>query len=192
MKSDDFLQTDILAELQWEPRLNADHIDVSVNEGIVTLTGHVSSFVEKHGLRWRPERVYGVKAVADELDVELPDHCKRSDEEVAQSCVNALKSISTVPYEQIEVTVSNGWVRLEGVVEWQYQREAAMNAVGHLTGVVGVYGNITVLTHVSPSDVKGRSRRHSGVRPNRRPANHRRGVRRQGDPIRECPLVGRT
>jgi osmotically-inducible protein OsmY len=156
MKTDTELQRDVLDELKWEPSVNAAHVGVSVKDGIVTLTGHVPSFSEKYYAEKAAKRVYGVKAVANELDVKLPGSSKRTDEDIAKACVNALKSNYSVPQDKIKVIVNDGWVTLEGEVEWQYQKEAAVNAVRHLTGVTGVSNSITVKPHVSPTDVKAK------------------------------------
>ena len=156
MKSDSELKRDVENELKWEPSVNEAHIGVSVKEGVVTLAGHVSSYAEKYGAEKAAKRVYGVKAVADELDVKLPGSAKRSDEDIAKACVSALQVNYSVPDEKVKVVVNDGWVTLEGEVEWQYQREAAMNAVRYLTGVKGVSNNITIKAQVSPKDVKNR------------------------------------
>ncbi len=156
MKSDKDLQHDVQEELKWEPSVNAAHIGVAVTGGVVTLTGHVPSYAEKYGAEKAAKRVYGVKAVADELDIKLPGSFKRTDEDIAQACVSALKDNYSVPHEKIKVVVNSGWVTLDGQVEWQYQKNAAMNAVRFLTGFTGVSNNITVKTHVSPSDVKNK------------------------------------
>jgi osmotically-inducible protein OsmY len=156
MMSDKDLQQDVLDELKWEPSVNAAHIGISVKNGVVTLSGHVPSYAEKHGAEKAAKRVYGVKAVADELDVKLPGSSKRTDEDIAQACVSALTANYSVPDEKIKVVVNNGRVALEGEVEWQFQREAAMNAVRYLTGVIGVADKITVKAHVSPSDVNNK------------------------------------
>src|SRR6516225_3765612 len=132
MKSDSELKRDVENELKWEPSVNEAHIGVSVKEGVVTLAGHVPSYAEKYGAEKAAKRVYGVKAVADELDVKLPGSAKRTDEDVAQACVTALKTNFKVPDQKIKVVVNNGWVTLEGEVEWQYQREAALDAVRYL------------------------------------------------------------
>ena len=154
MKTDLDLKDDVLDELGWEPSVNAAHIGVSVRDGIVTLTGHVPSFGEKYAVERAAKRVYGVKAVADELDVKLPGSAVRTDEDIATACVNALKGDYTVPDEKIKVVVSNGWVTLEGEVDWQYQRDDANRAVRFLTGVKGVSNKLTVKPRVSPADVK--------------------------------------
>ena len=154
MKSDIGLQRDILEELKWEPSVCAADIGVSVKDGIVTLSGHVPSYAEKYHAETAAKRVYGVKAVADELDVKLPGSLKRTDGDIAQACVSALKANYSVPDERIKVLVSNGKVVLEGQVEWNYQREAATNAVRYLNGIISLSNNIAVKSHVSLSDVK--------------------------------------
>jgi len=152
---DDYqLQRDVLDELKWEPSVNAAHVGVSVKNGIVTLTGHVSSYAEKYAAERAAKRVYGVKAVANELDVKLPGSSKRTDEDVAAACMNALKSSITVPHDEIKVTVSNGWVTLEGDVEWNYQKERAEAAVRRVRGVKGISNFIMLRPQVEPTDVK--------------------------------------
>jgi osmotically-inducible protein OsmY len=154
MRSDSELKRDIENELKWEPSVNEAHIGVTVKDGVVTLTGHIPSYAEKYGAEKAAKRVYGVKAVADELDVKLLGSAKRTDEDIAQACVSALKANYSVPDEKVKIVVNNGWLTLEGEVEWQYQREAAMNTVRYLTGVTGVSNNITIKTRVSPKEVK--------------------------------------
>lgn len=156
MKSDKDLQHDVLDELKWEPSVNAAHIGVTAREGVVTLTGHVPFYAEKYAAEKSAKRVYGVKAVADELEVKLPGSSKRTDEDIAEACVGALKSNYSVPEDKVKVVVNNGRITLDGEVEWQYQKNAAMNAVRYLTGVTGVSNQITVKPHVSPGDVKNK------------------------------------
>ena len=156
MKTDTELQTDVLAELKWEPAVNAAHIGVSATQGVVTLSGHVLSYAEKYSAERATERVYGVKAVANELDVKLAGGSKRTDEDIATACVSALKVNYSVPDEKIKSVIRNGWVTLDGEVEWQYQRNAAESSVRNLTGVVGVTNNLAVKPQVSSSDVKGK------------------------------------
>jgi osmotically-inducible protein OsmY len=102
----------------------------------------------------KPMRVYGVKAVANEFDVKLPGSSKHTDEDIAEACVGALKVCYSVRDEKIKVVVKNGWVTLDGEVEWQYQREAAMDVVRYLNGVRRASNTITVKTRVKPADVK--------------------------------------
>src|SRR3954447_16537073 len=138
MKTDSELQRDVLNELKWEPSVDAAHIGVSAKDGVVTLSGHVSSYAEKYAAERAAKRVYGVRAVANEIEVKLPISSQRTDSDIAAAAVNALKSHLAVPADKIKVTVSKGWVKLEGEVEWQYQKIAAENAVRYLAGVVGV------------------------------------------------------
>jgi len=154
MKTDSELKRDVENELKWEPSVNEAHIGVTVKDGVVTLTGHVPSYAEKYGAEKAAKRLYSVKAVADELDVKLPGSSKRTDEDIAQTCVSAFKANYSVPDNKIKIVVNNGWVTLEGEVEWQFQRQAALNAVRYLTGVIGVSNNITVKARVTPGDVK--------------------------------------
>ena len=167
MKHDIALQEDVLEELKWEPSVNAAHIGVSVKEGVVTLSGHVPSFVEKYAAERAAKRVYGVKAVADELDVRLADSHKRTDEDIAASCVSALKFNPSVPDENIKLVVRNNWVTLEGEVEWQYQKDAAANCVRDQSGVTGVSNAIFVKPTASPRDVRNQIeaafKRHAGI-----------------------------
>jgi osmotically-inducible protein OsmY len=156
MKTDSELKRDVEDELKWEPSVDEAHIGVAVKEGVVTLTGHVPSYAEKYAAERAAKRVYGVKAVANELDVKLPGSSKRTDEDIAKACVDALKSNYSVPRDKIKVVVNNGWVTLEGDVDWQYQKEAAERAVRYLTGVIGVSNSITVKPRVSPTDVKNK------------------------------------
>jgi osmotically-inducible protein OsmY len=154
--SDIDLQRDVLEELKWEPSVNPAHIGVTVKEGIVTLTGHVSSYAEKYAAEKAAKRVYGVKTVANELDVKLPGDSRRTDEDIARAAVNALKANILVPADKIKITLNKGWVTLEGEVEWQYQKTAAENSVRYLAGVTGVSNLITVKPRVSPTELKSR------------------------------------
>jgi osmotically-inducible protein OsmY len=156
MKTDSELQRDVLDELKWEPSTNAAHIGVSANDGIVTLSGHVSSYWEKYVAERAAKRVHGVKAVANELDVVLPGNSQRTDADIAAAAVKALQSNFSVPADAIKVTVSKGWLKLEGAVEWQYQREAAERAVRYLAGVTGVSNLITVKPRVAPTELKSK------------------------------------
>ena len=154
MKTDQQLKQDVTHELQWEPSVNETHVGVSVKDGIVTLSGHVPTYGEKYGAEKGAKRVLGVKAVANELDVKIASDRKRSDEEVASACVNALRAHAAVPDEQIKIVVGSGWVRLEGTVEWQYQKTAAENALRYLHGVCGISNDIRLKPCASASDVK--------------------------------------
>jgi osmotically-inducible protein OsmY len=128
---------------------------VSVRNGVVTLSGHVDSYVEKWTAEAAAKRVHGVRAIANELEVRLPGTSKRTDEDVAAAAVNALKSNPSVP-DAVKVTVCQGWVTLDGEVEWQFQKEAAEAAVRPLQGVVAVTNLVRVKPRVSPGELKGK------------------------------------
>ncbi len=154
MKTDSQLQKDVLKELEWEPRVDHAHIGVAVKDGIVTLSGQVPSYGEKYEAVKAAKRVYGVKAVVDEMEVELPGSAKRTDVDIAEAAVRALKDNYSVPADKVKVTVRQGWITLEGTVEWQYQRQAAESSVRYLSGVKGVSNLITVTPRVTPTDIK--------------------------------------
>lgn len=154
MKTDQQLKQDVINELRWEPSVNETHIGVSAKNGIITLSGHVPAYGEKYGAEKAAKRVFGVKAVANELDVQLASDYARSDEDVASECVNALRAHASVPDEKIKIVVNDGWVRLEGTVEWQYQKSAAEHAIRYLIGVRGITNLIELKPRASAADVK--------------------------------------
>ena len=151
MKTNTELQRDVMDELEFEPSVNAANIGVAAKNGIVTLTGKVSSYAEKYTATEAAERVFGVKAVTDEMKVDLPSFHKRDDEDIAQAAVNALQWHVSVPKDAVKVKVHQGWVTLEGKVDYKFQQTAAQNAVQNLMGVTGVSNLITVKTVVTPS-----------------------------------------
>jgi osmotically-inducible protein OsmY len=156
MKNDLELRRDILDELEWEPSVDAAEIGVMVHGGIVTLAGPVTSYTEKLAAERIVRRVKGVKAIANDLEVRLPGAAARCDAEIARAAVEALRWKTSVPDDRVEVSVSKGWITLEGEVDWQYQREAAFEAVDHLLGVTGVNNLIALKPRVSASEVKSR------------------------------------
>ena len=154
MKSDGQLQKDVMEELRFEPSVNAANIGVTVKEQVVTLTGTVQTFAEKWAAECAVKRVAGTKGVAEEIKVELPSEHKRDDADIARAAVHALDWNVTIPRGSIKVKVEYSCLTLTGEVDWQYQREAAFKAVGHLPGVVGVTSQITVKPRASANDVK--------------------------------------
>jgi osmotically-inducible protein OsmY len=154
--TDSEIQQDVLRELEWEPSVNAANVGVSVRDGVVTLRGWVPSYAEKFAAEEAAKRVHGVRAVANDLEVRLPGTNERTDEDVATAAVNALRSNTLVPDDKIKVTVSNGWVTLEGEVEWQYEKDAAEQAVRYLTGVKGVSNLIRVKPRASPTEIRNK------------------------------------
>lgn len=144
MKTDADLKRDVMAELAWDPTVTSTAIGVAVKDGVVTLTGHLDTFAEKHAVARAVRRVAHVKAIALELDVKLsPDH-QRSDTDVATSAEHALKWNTLVPVDAIRMTVDHGWVTLRGEVEWDYQRRAAEKAIHPLMGVVGITNDLAL------------------------------------------------
>ena len=152
--TDKEIQQAVLRELEWEPLVQSTEIGVSVKDGIVTLSGFVDSYAKKFDAERAAKRVAGVKAVVNELAVKLPFSDERTDEDIAKAAVRALEDRITVPHDRIKVTVRDGWVNLEGDVEWNYQKEAADAAVRYLAGVKGVMNLIAVRPRVSASNVK--------------------------------------
>jgi len=143
-KSNTQLQQDVLQELKYEPSIDASEIGVTAKDGIVGLTGNVKSYAEKFAAVHAAERVAGVKAVTDEMKVDLPALHVRNDEDIARAAVNALEWDVWVPNNLIKVKVDNGWITLEGEVDYNYQQTAAERAVRNLTGVKGVSNLITL------------------------------------------------
>jgi len=125
MNSDHKLKADVLAELAWEPSVNADHIGVTAEDGVVTLTGHVDTYWQKHAAETATGRVQGVKALVEEIEIRLPFHAKRTDDEIAAAALGRLSWDSAIPEDAVKVKVDNGIVTLTGQVDWHYQREAA-------------------------------------------------------------------
>ena len=148
------LQGHVLAELRWEPSIDASRNGVAVEKGVVELTGLVRTYAERQTAEAAVKRVRGVSAVANELKVDLITTHVRGDVDIAKAAMDALRWNVNVPDERIKVTVSKGWITLEGNVPYAYHRIAAESAVESLTGVVGVVNKITVAAQASPKDVR--------------------------------------
>ena len=144
MKTDVELKKDVTVELAWDPAVKATAIGVAVKDGVVTLTGHLETFADKHAAERALRRVAGVKAIALELDVKLSSDHHRSDTDIAASASEALKWNTLVPRESIRLTVDHGWVTLRGDVEWDYQRRGVEKAIRPMMGVVGISNEITL------------------------------------------------
>ena len=154
MKENVQVERDVRAELAWDPRVDDEEIRVGATSGVVTLTGSVPSFADKRAAERAAERVFGVRAVANELNVSVPLHYRRSDTDIARAVVDALAWDVQVPEPRVKASVSDGWITLAGDVEWRYQRDAAERVVQNLAGVRGVTNEITVIAkRVSPQDV---------------------------------------
>jgi osmotically-inducible protein OsmY len=154
MRSDSEIKRDVEDELRWDPDIDATDIAVAVKSGVVTLTGFVKSYNDRWEAERDAKRVAGVLGVANDLEVRLPNIDQQPDPEIARDAVAAIKTQLPVSYENIKVVVKNGWVSLEGEVEWNYQREAAERAVRRLRGVNGVSNKIELKPRVAPSEIK--------------------------------------
>lgn len=153
MPTDTQLHRDVFEELNWDPSIPAADIGVAAKDGVVTLHGSVSSFAERVAAEQAVLRVYGVKAVANDIEVRLPGLSERTDSDIAQAAVNAVEWNAWVPHDQITITVHHGWLTLRGQVERQYQKMATEEAVRDLLGVKGVTNEIRVRPQVTRADV---------------------------------------
>jgi osmotically-inducible protein OsmY len=162
MNNNKDLRRDVQDELDWEPSIDAAEIGVMAHDGVVTLSGAVKTYSEKLAAQHAAERVEGVRAIANELEVRSPGVHERTDLDIAHAAVSALKWKTLVEDGQIKVAVSKGWITLEGMVDWQFQKDTAVDAVRHLIGVKGVTNLIAVKPRVSATEVK--SRIDSGLR----------------------------
>jgi osmotically-inducible protein OsmY len=154
MDPDRRIQKDVQAELVWEPSIDQAKIGVAVDNAVVTLSGDVSTFGEKHRAEKAALRVRGVRGVANDLIVETALPHKKTDTEIAESAAFALGLSVSIPDDRIKVIVRDGAVTLEGEVEWDYQRRAAARAVRDLAGIKNIVNMITVRPRVTPRDVK--------------------------------------
>ena len=151
--SDTQLQKAVLEELNWEPSLTAAHIGVSANDGVVTLTGHVGTYVEKFAAEKATRRIKGVRAVVEELEVRLPNHLTRQDDEIAKVAVDHLAWNASLPKDAIIVKVEKGWITLSGQVTWNYQREMAERDLRDLSGVIGLTNHIAITPKMDVGDL---------------------------------------
>ena len=155
-KNDLNLQEQVIEELDWEPSVNAAEIGVTVKDGIVTLSGYVKSYADKRAAEEAAQRVSGVKAVAEEIEVRLPGASKRVDADIAKAAVDAIRWHVYLPEDKLKVKVEDGVVTLDGNVEWQFQKEKAVDVVRHLTGVRGVVNLIKVHPRITAGDIRAR------------------------------------
>ena len=148
------LRQDVVDELEFEPSLNAAHIGVAVDKGVVTLSGHVNSYAEKLAAVAAVRRVKGVNAIAEHIEVRYPSDSKTADDQIAQRAVDILKWDIVVPSGAVQVTVRDGWVTLSGSVDWYYQKKNAEDDVRKLSGVRGVINNVQITPRASSSQIK--------------------------------------
>jgi len=154
MKTDVEIKNDVLDELAWQPNVNETEIGVVVEKGVVTLTGTVDTYSKKLAAEKAVKSVKGVRAVAEDIEVKYGTSYKKTDKEIAKAVADSLKWNSSVPEANINVRVDDGWVYLNGKVEWAYQKDAAKRAVNDLLGVRYVVNNITLKQTVNPGNIK--------------------------------------
>jgi osmotically-inducible protein OsmY len=154
MRTDAAIQKDVIAQLQWEPFLNPSEIGVAVKDGIVTLSGHVDSYGKKLSAELAAKKILGVKAVAENITVGLSPLNMRTDTEIAEAVLNALKWHTAVRQDKIKIRVEQGVVTLEGAVDWNFERQNAVDAIRNLAGVIRVNNFISVAPAATSKDVK--------------------------------------
>lgn len=161
-RSDEDIREDVILELRWNPRISRTAMDIEVEEGVVTLSGTVDSYVK----RWAAEEavlaIRGVRAVANELEVRLPKSSEREDAEIAEEALRVLDANDVLSDAFIKVTVSGGWITLTGTVDWNFEREEAERAVHALWGVRGLSNQITVRARHILADLRRSIERRSG------------------------------
>jgi osmotically-inducible protein OsmY len=154
MRSDSDIRRDVEDELRWDSDIDATDIAVTVNNGVVTLAGFVRSYMQKYEAETAAKRVAGVLGVANDLDVRLPNIDERPDPEIARDAIARIKSELPYSWEKIRAVVRNGWLTLEGEVEWNYQRARAESAVRRVRGIKGVTNSIEVKPRLAPTEIR--------------------------------------
>ncbi|HEX5215652.1 MAG TPA: BON domain-containing protein [Vicinamibacterales bacterium] len=154
MTKDRELQERVLRALDYEPGLNAANVGVTVHEGVVTLKGMMSTCLERMQAEQAIGRIYGVRAVANDIEVRLNPGARRDDSAIAEAAANSITWNTAVPPRSVKVAVRSGWLTLTGAVEWQFQREAAEHDLHRLFGVTGVTNMIRVKPKARPSVVR--------------------------------------
>jgi len=153
MKSDFQIQKDVMEELEWDPSLRSEEIGVAVRNGVVTLSGTVDSYTKKLAAERNARKVSGVKAIAQDIQLGVSPISYKSDSAIAEAVLNALKWHSGVQENKIKIKVEDGVVKLEGEVEWEYQRANAKIAIENLAGVKTVLNLITVKPQINAGDI---------------------------------------
>ena len=154
MRSDSDIRRDVEDELRWDPDIDPTDIAVNVNNGIVTLTGFVRSYMQKYQAETDAKRVAGVIGVVNDIEVRLPGVDERPDPEIARDAIAQIKSELPYSWDRIRVIVNRGWLTLEGEVEWNYQRERAEAAVRRIGGIKGITNSIEVKPRVAPTEIR--------------------------------------
>lgn len=160
------IQQDVLDEFGWAPEIEPTEIGVEVEQGVVTLTGTVTSYAKRQAAERAAQRVFGVRAVANQLVVRTPNGYARTDTEVASAVANALQWSALIPEERIQVTVANGMVTLRGSVDFNFQRVEAERQVLQLTGVLGLHNHITIAPPIEATPKEIEAAIKNGLRRN--------------------------
>lgn len=155
MTDDHKLKTEVLAELAWEPSISSDHIGVTAEGGVVTLTGHVDSYRQKAAAERAVGRVKGVRAIAEEMEVRLSNDVRHSDEEIAAAALHTLAWSTSIPKDAVKVRVQKGYVTLTGQVDWHYQHDEVGRTIQSLSGVTGLANQIIVKQRPDTSKIQG-------------------------------------
>lgn len=150
------LRQNIIAALDWDPSVDSANVGVAVNNGVAVLTGHVANYAQRFSAEAIAKRIKGVMGVANDIEVRFPGSHVCTDEDLAARAVQSLRWDVAVPSEQVQISVTKGWVTLSGQVEWDYQRRAAEADVRRLAGVAGVLNQITLHPRVTPKDISRR------------------------------------
>jgi osmotically-inducible protein OsmY len=183
VRTDEEIQQDVLRELKYEASLQPNEIGVSAKDGVVTLTGWVDSYLKRWAAEEAAHRVHGVKAVANDIEVRLPNSAQRTDADIAAAVIRALEWDAAVPIDKLDVTVSKGWVTLKGEVEWGFQRADAERVARRITGVRGVSNLIIVRPRVKPSPEEMKKRIEEAIVRNAEMDAKRITVEVQGDKV---------
>jgi osmotically-inducible protein OsmY len=154
MKTDLQLRTDVAEELAFDPRITNKDIAIAVNDGVVTLTGRVPTFIQRLYAERAAKRVFGVRGIVENLTVELSGHHVRNDTDIAHAAIHSLDWSVLIPKDSLQVTINDGVLKLSGTVDWQYQKDAAFNEVRGILGVRDVINQIAVKPHVTPGDIR--------------------------------------
>jgi len=155
-RSDSEIKKDIQAELKWDPKIKETEVGVIIKDGAVTLTGVVSNFSQKKAAKNVAKRIRGVRAIADDMEVELPHQAAGSDKDIAERIAHIFEWNAHIPGDDIKAEVRNGCVTLSGKVDWQYQREAAKRQIEFISGVKSINNNIILRKHLKASDLKNK------------------------------------
>ena len=159
MKTDAEIKNDVLDELAWQPNIDENQIGVIVENGVVTLSGVVNNYSKKLAAEKAAKNIEGVKAVALDIEVKYGVDFKKTDKEIAKAIVDAYEWNSSIPEDEIQIKVENGWVFLTGEVQWEYQKNAAKKAIEGLVGVRGINNSITLKNSIKPKEVKSQIKR---------------------------------